>query len=133
MKWWIFVLLIIAILIIKFLFDHKNQQIDVAKQGGMKHKYSKLIDNFLEEDGFELAGVDNSSVTIVKSNIMGPEVILLLQTFGNITVQWKMESKEFGKHKLEWTFNEFGDQDKMYNKVTEEISVYLENVISNFI
>ncbi len=128
---WKIILVIVAIIIIKFLFDHNKQRQHVAKQGGMRHKYSTLINNFSEDD-YKIIKIDDTSVTMSQSGVIGIETLLFQQTFGNITVQWRLQSTPMGYHKLEWIFHEFASQNKMFDQITDEIEIYMDNVISNF-
>jgi hypothetical protein len=53
----------------------------------------------------------------------------LTQTFGNLTVQWKLESPIFGSHNMEWDFPEYLDQEKMIERIENDLGKYQMNMM----
>ena len=60
----------------------------------------------------------------------GTTLYRLLQTFGKITITWTVESPVYGKHRLEWNFDEFMDQNKMIEKIMNDLKQYQTNVMT---
>jgi hypothetical protein len=122
---------VIVFIIIKFLYDKSQQSIEVGKQGGMTNKYKVLINHLL--GGHQNARIikqTSDSVIVGSVSAGGQTTFDLVQTFGNLTVEWRMESPLFGKHRLEWTFPEFADQEKMMERLANDLEKYQKNVIS---
>ncbi len=131
--WWIVLIAIVAYVIIKFAIDSNKQADAVIKQGGMRKKYKTLVDNLLS--GHPQARIVQETATFLNigvSNMGGTTSFFITQTFGTVTVEWKINSPLFGKHKLEWTFDEFLDQDKMIEKIENDVGKYTMNIMQNF-
>lgn len=130
--WWIIIAIIIFIAF-KFFSDLNKQSNAVAKQGGMRKKYSTLVDYFL-------AGNQNSRIvqeesTFIRVGAVNPAASTyfdIAQTFGNVTIQWISKSVPLGNHKIEWTFNEFEDQNKIIQKIEHDVEVYMSKVLTKF-
>jgi hypothetical protein len=127
---WIIIIIVIVFIVGKFLLNTNEQNKAVAKQGGMDFKYRDLIAILMAGDErSKIYQLTASSVTLGVSSIGGMTVFTLTQTFGKVTIQWKMESPIFGKHKMEWTFNEYMEQTKMAEIIMNELGKYQENVL----
>ena len=129
---WI-VITIALLLIILFLFikDTGGQAIQVNKEGGMRNKYSELINILLSEDPRSQIFKETSiSITLGLSNSGGTSLYILTQTYGELNVQWKVESPVFGKHELEWEFPEYSNQSKMAQRIANDTAKYQQNVMN---
>ena len=127
----IFIGTVALIIIIKFIYDNTQQKEAVQKQGGMKNKYSTLISLIMAGDSrTRITNISSNSLDIILSTAGGTTAFFLTQTFGNLTVQWKMEGPIFGSHKLEWDFPEFLDQEKMFERISNDVEKYQINVLS---
>lgn len=128
---WTFIAIIAAIVIIKLLYDSNQQKVAIQKQGGMTNKYAILISHIISGDPrTKITKITTDSIDIVLSNAGGATAFFLTQTYGNLTVQWKVQSPIYGNHKLEWDFPEFLDQQKMIERITNDLEKYQMNVIS---
>ncbi len=130
--WWIILIAIVAYVIIKFAIDSNKQADAVVKQGGMRKKYKTLVNHLLS--GHPQARIVQETATFLNigvSNMGGTTSFFITQTFGTVTVEWKINSPLFGKHKLEWTFDEFLDQDKMIEKIENDVGKYTMNLMQN--
>lgn len=128
---WTIIIIIGAIILIKFIYDTSQQKQKVSKEGGMLHKYRILVDALLSGDQrTKIHQVTGDSVIIGLSNVGGSTMFFLTQTFGKLTVQWKVESPVLGKHKLEWEFDEYLDQEKMMQKIMNDLTKYQNNVMT---
>lgn len=131
MMW--FIIIVIGFIIFSFARDTSKQATAVVKQGGMKVKYRTLVNYFLGLDPRSAIVQETTTfINIGVKSLGGATNILIQQTYGNVTIGWKVDSPVFGKHNLEWTFNEFLDQEKMIEKVENDISKYNENAMQNF-
>lgn len=130
--WWI-IIAIIAFVAFKFISDSKAQSNAIAKQGGMRKKYSILVDNFL--GGNENCRIVQESSTFIRVGVANPAASTyfdIVQTYGTVTIQWISKSIPLGSHKLEWQFNEFADQHEMIHQIEHDIETYMGNVLSKF-
>jgi hypothetical protein len=128
---WMVIGIIASIFILKFFFDSNQQKEVVQKQGGMLNKYSTLIQIIQSADsGTQIQRITADSVDLVLSNAGGVTAFFLTQTFGRLTVQWKVQSPIFGNHKMEWDFPEFLDQEKRFEQMSNDLEKYQLNVMS---
>jgi len=127
-----FIAVVIVFVIGKFLYDKSQQSIEVGKQGGMANKYAALIGHLLGgHQNVRIVKETSDSITVGSASAGGQTIFNLVQTFGNLTIEWKMESPMFGKHRLEWTFPEYGDQEKMIERLANDLEKYQKNIISS--
>jgi len=128
---WKALLFIAVILIIIFLYDRYKQVIKVGKEGGMKHKYRELIEFILSGDPrCKILHLTTDTVILGISNYGNSTLYTLIQTFGTITIVWKVKSRVYGNHKLEWSFDEYGDQEYMAEKISNDLEKYQINVMT---
>ena len=130
--WW-FIIAIVAFIAFKFILDSNAQSNAVAKQGGMRKKYSVLVDHFLA--GNEHCRIVQENSTFIRVGAANPAASTyfdIAQTYGTVTIQWISKSIPLGNHKLEWQFNGFEDQHQMIRKIEHDVEVYMGNVLSKF-
>lgn len=130
--WWI-IIAIIAFVAFKFISDSIAQSNAVAKQGGMRKKYSILVDYFLA--GNENCRIVQENSTFIRVGAANPAASTyfdITQTYGTVTIQWISKSILIGNHKLEWRFNEFADQYEMIRQIEHDVKIYMSNVLSKF-
>ncbi len=130
--WW-FIIAIVAFIAFKFILDSNAQSNAVAKQGGMRKKYSVLVDHFLAGNEHCRIVQENSTfIRVGAANPVASTYFDIAQTYGTVTIQWISKSIPLGNHKLEWQFNEFEDQHQMIRKIEHDVEVYMGNVLSKF-
>jgi hypothetical protein len=129
--WVLIIVLILAFIIGKFLFDRNQQSARVTMEGGMRNKYRELLKYIMSVDPkTRIFHESADSITLGVSSMSGSTIFILTQTFGTVTIQWRVESNVFGKHKLEWSFDEYLDQEKMIEKISNDTSKYQDNIMS---
>jgi hypothetical protein len=129
---WIFILLVVIGILIKFFYDMGKQKEHVARQGGMQHKFRRLIEQIkMGDPRSRIYRVTGDQIILGVSNMGGKTIFIITQTFGRVTIQWNLESPVFGKHNLEWEFDEYLEQDKMMEKITNDLMHYQNNVITS--
>ena len=120
---WTFIIVIVVFIIGKFLFDTAKQSSDIKDQGGIRQKYSILINHFLQ--GHERCRILQSSNTFVAVGVQGPagsQIYYLYPTYGNVTIRMEMKNNPlWGNMKMEWTFPENMDQNLMIEKINNDI------------
>lgn len=127
----IILLVIIGFIILKFQSDRKQQAIQIIREGGMRKKYYELIE-YLKSGDTRSSILHESSDTLtvgVSSKSGGSTVFILMQTFGFLTVAWKLDNPIVGRHKKEWDFPENTDQKKMMDIIANDLSVYQQNLM----
>lgn len=128
---WTIVIIVIVFVIGKFFYDKNQKDIKVKKEGGMENKYKILVNHIKSGDSrTRIYQITGDCISLGISNIGGTTIYNLVQGFGKLIVEWKMESPIFGKHRLEWTFHEFDDQNKMMERIANDLSIYQANVMS---
>lgn len=131
--WWIIIIGIILFIFIKFASDNNKQANAVAKQGGMRNKYRTLVNYALAgHENSHIVSEDGTGISIGCASSGGNTYFDIVQTFGTVTIRWRSTSIMMGNHKLEWNFNEFMDQQKMIDKIENDIEVYMSNVIQKY-
>ncbi|HJG14286.1 MAG TPA: hypothetical protein K8V07_20480 [Bacteroides xylanisolvens] len=131
--WWIIVIGIVVIMLIRFANDSNKQANAIIKQGGMKVKYKTLINYLLSQDpNAKIVQETNTLISIGLLGISGSTIFIVSQAYGEVHIQWKVDSNVFGKHQMEWYFNEFLDQTKMIEKITNDLTVYQTNMVQKF-
>ncbi|MCQ2296316.1 MAG: hypothetical protein MJZ45_02820 [Bacteroidales bacterium] len=111
--------------------DSTNENIKVKNEGGIRTKYSKLINNFIDPDsGMRIVEETDTYICIAMSNTSGQIAFHFQHTFGSINVTMKMNNIFLGKHKLEWDFPENMSQEAMITKIETETRQYMDSVAS---
>lgn len=122
---WTVIILILAGLAIKFMWDLKSQNDKVGSEGGMTGKYRTLIDSLITEDRrTQISEANANSLTLSLNTIGGSTAFFLTQTFGSLTVQWIIKNPIYGEHKLEWEFPEYENQNKMFETMKKDLIEY---------
>ena len=130
--WIVIILLVVVLYLVKFFYDKNQQAAKIAKEGGMRRKYQDLIEFLMSVDSrCRVLQETSESITVGLVNVGGSTLFDLTQTFGKLTVQWKVDSPIFGKHKMEWDFPEYGDQGKMHERILNDTEKYLQNLMGN--
>jgi hypothetical protein len=127
-----FIIIVVAFVIGKFIYDKSQTNIKIGKEGGMRQKYKELIANLLTSDkNAKIIKESNDTIIIGVASTGGITNFSLIQTFSELTIQWRMESPIYGKHNLEWSFPEYGDQNKMLERINSDLGKYQTNVIQS--
>lgn len=125
----IFIGVLGILFVLKFFFEKNEQSTKVAKEGGMMNKYNILIANLLSgRKDTKIYKITSDSVQLGVISMGSATMYFITQTFGNVTVEWKIDNIIFGQHKLEWTFPEYLDQGKMISRIINDVSKYQNNI-----
>ncbi len=99
----------------------------------MRKKYSTLVSCFLSwHENCRIIQEESTFMRIGSVSPGGSTFFDIAQTFGNVTIQWIAKSVIMGNHKLEWTFNEFMDQEQMIQRIERDVEAYMSNVINKY-
>lgn len=123
--------IIFLITIIRFARDSFKQSDKVTKEGGMRKKYSVIVNWLLEDENARIVNETSTAIMIGKKGYSG-SIFDIVQTFDTVTIQCKLNNMVLGNHKLEWSFPEYGDQREMIKRIENDVSIYTNNVMSKF-
>lgn len=116
---------IIVYILFLFFRDREKQKRKIALEGGMRNKYNVLVDYMLSgHQNCKIHQETADSILVGAVSYGGQTSFELVQTFGSVTIAWKAESPLFGKHKLEWQFPEYTNQEKIIRQINEELGDY---------
>jgi len=128
---YLILLAIVIFIVAKFAVAKNKQASKVTMEGGMRNKYRELIGILMSGDPRTRIFKETSdSISLGLSNSGGTTLFILTQTFGNVTVQWKVDNPVFGKHKMEWDFPEYGDQEMMAERIMNDLGKFQSNMMS---
>lgn len=126
----IFIFLIILFIIIKFLADKNKEVTKVKRQGGMKEKYSLLINYFLDYPNARILECSSSQATIIVRDTFAITIFRIAHGFNDFTVFWEHQSTTFGEHKLYWKFPEYMNQTNVINVIENELNEYAQRTMT---
>jgi len=98
----------------------------------MRDKYHSLIQDLLSPNPsckIHQESSDSITLGLVSNMGAGSTLFVLTQTFERLTVQWLLDSPFYGKHKLEWSFQECENQKEMLECINNDVTKYLKNII----
>lgn len=129
----IFIGIIIVIMIIRFAKDSYRQSDKVTKEGGMREKYATIVNWMLNSHpDAKVSNETSTAIMVGVKGVSGTTIFDIVQTFGTVTIQYKVNNVVMGNHKLEWSFPEYDNQKEMIRKMENDISKYYENIMSNY-
>ncbi len=128
----IIMILIIVVVYVRFSNARKKQNNRIRAVGGMRVKYAVLIE-YLKADIGKIITERSDVIYIGFSNVDGSTVYMIVDTFTTVTVQWKVQSRVFGTHKLEWEFPQGFSQNLMWEKIKIDGANYQTKLFQKFL
>lgn len=124
-----------AFIIIRFTIDMIKQSKEMKNQGGVRKKYSKIVDWALSSHpDSKIFQQDNTLVVVGVTGIAGSQIFFILKTFEAVNIQMKVKDNPlWGNIEMEWTFPENMDQDQIISKIELDVKLKLIQGISNFV
>jgi hypothetical protein len=123
------ILIIIVIVVALFLKDMGKMKRKVQKEGGMKVKYSLLINHLLNEaPNMKITKVTATDVDLVSGGAVGSFAYFLTHTHSGLVVQWKFQNAIYGNHKLTMEFPNGTSQQNMITEISSRVETYCENL-----
>ena len=117
-------------MLINFFNAKKQQAVKIQQEGGMRKKYSFLVETFLQENPNARVLQENYDlISLINSERGGSTVLALVQTFGKVTVKWKFKGL-LGEYNLEWTFKENENQEQMLKVMTNDIAIKEREILN---
>lgn len=124
---------IVAFIIVRFIIDMIKQSIEMKTQGGVRQKYSKIVDFVLSSHpDSKIFHKDNTSVVVGVQGIAGSQVFYITKSFGVVIIQMKVRNNPlWGNMEREWKFPENMDQEKIIEQITVDTKRDMEIIIKN--
>jgi hypothetical protein len=124
---------IVAFIIVRFIIDMIKQSIEMKTQGGVRQKYSKIVDFVLNSHpDSKIFHQDNTSVVVGVQGIAGSQVFYITKSFGVVIIQMKVRNNPlWGNMEREWKFPENMDQEKIIEQITVDTKRDMEIIIKN--
>lgn len=127
---WVILIIIAAIILIKFFSDREKLMQNVSKEGGMDEKYSILIGYLMDTNQAKITKLTRENVQIFVSSGFIDSHFSLLHTFRTLIVQWKGNSA-MGDFTEKWEFPHFLNQHQMAEKIFRDIGFNIKNYGDN--
>ena len=123
---WVIIIVIAVVVVIAFKFGSTLGQVigSVNNSGGMRVKYTKLLNNILS--GHKDSKIFVETRTYIKagvSNYGGTTLFHIQQSIGNkVIIQYEVKNNPVvPSFQLTWTFPDDMDQDEMRNVIAADI------------
>ncbi len=126
-----FIVFIIIILVVWHFKSKHEINVNVAKEGGMQHKYRNLVDMIQGlYPHFQVTKLSHNSITLSYSSAAGYECFVIMQQIRQVNIIWEVKTFIHGKHKLDWSFHEFENPETIIDRVVNDISKYQTNILT---
>ncbi len=130
---WVIIIAVLAWIIFSFTKDLNKEAEKVKQQGGMREKYDELIEELLSQDpNCKIMHEDSTSIRVGCYNVSGNTYFDIVQTFGNVTIQFHIKNQVFGNHKLEWKFPENMNQQQMVQRINRDVTELNLRVLNKY-
>ena len=128
-----FIGFIAAFIIVRFIIDMIIQSKEMKKQGGVREKYSKIVDYVLKSHpDSKIFHQDNTSIIVGVQGVAGSQVFYITKSFEVVIIQMKVKNNPlFGNKEMEWKFPENMNQDKILEQITNDLGKEMEVTINN--
>lgn len=119
------IIIIFGVLIFFFLKDRdKSLENQVDFQGGIQNKYSLLVQFLSNHPNARIIKVTRDFVKIECVMTTTCTTFEILQNFNNVEVYWYSDFGMMGNHKLKWIFLSNMAQNKMIEKISDDLNEY---------
>lgn len=124
---WNSIIIVIAVILILFLYDVAKENRKIRNSGGINVKYAVIMSLFLSEGKWQILNVTKREITLgLKQGVVDANIILS-HDFGKLTINYITQSPFLGKQKKEWTFHEEFNQFDMYKIIISELEAKYKN------
>jgi len=118
---WTIIIGVIAFIIFKFLRDRKKMLQNELGSGGMKEKYSLLIQWLTNDPNAKIIKTTSDHIQISSQMPTTRTDFLLTQNFGKLEVDWQAQLGAMGNHNLHWEFSSEMNQDGINNATSKTL------------
>ena len=129
---WIIVIAVIIFIGAKFFIDWDKQSSKLVTEGGVKTKYSKLIELLQSNSSPKIFQSDHDTYLFGWVTPNADNRFRIMQTFGFVTIKWQFKGRIAFENKTidlskEWKFPEDANQQEMGEKVLIEMTEIFNN------
>lgn len=125
------IVIIVLILVVKFFIDRdKMLQKQVDTHGGMRQKYSFLIQELSQEAKPEFCDIKRDYIyfRIISPAYQSSINYYITEQFDSVIVEWVLQMGTMGKLNRKWSFKEGTSQEKMINTISSGIQKEMEKI-----
>lgn len=129
-----FFIAIVAFFGIKFLYDTVQQSNKIKTEGGIRKKYSTIVDYVLSSHPkARIFQEENTFVSVGVSGPAGLQVYYITPSYGNVSIRMKIKNNPlFGNQEMEWSFPENMNQEHMLIKINNDIEAKFKSLIQRY-
>ena len=128
---WIIILAIIGIVLFYFFRDRdKMLESKVDNQGGMRRKYSLIIDNLTSEPEAVVSKVTRDFIQISCEKRTTATYFNITEDFDGVEIVWEARLGTMGNHKKRWRFPNNISQEQILTKMSEDMNDYYNQFFS---
>lgn len=122
---WRIIIILLAFIVIRFIYDTVKQSAKIKNEGGVRNKYAILINHFLSgHKQSQIFQDDNTLVSVGVMGIAGSQIYFISPAYGNVSIRMEIKNNPlFGNTKMEWLFPENMDQSLMIEKIDHDIKL----------
>lgn len=130
---WIVIILVVILILGKFFWDRNKMEREIMNKGGMKVVYGELISRLMEiHPKSKIFHEKPSYISLGVADSFTVTLFELMATFGFLTITYSVSSNIFGKHKLQWEFEDGENPEFIIYKIDMDIESYMKNKIEKF-
>lgn len=118
-----FIITLVVLILIKFIYDSAKQSGKIKSEGGIRNKYSILINHLLEgHPDCRIYQETNTFVSVGVSSAAGSTMYYIFPSYGNVTIRMEIKNNPLlGNVNKEWKFPENMNQEDMMFKISSDI------------
>lgn len=129
---WIIIAVVVLFILIKFFSDWNKQSAKLATEGGVRAKYSHLIEMLQSNSNPKIFQSDLDTYLFGWVTPNADNRFRIMQTFGFVTIKWQFKGRIAFENKVidlskEWKFPETANQQQVGEKVLTEMTELFNN------
>lgn len=101
-----FIVCILLFFTIKFLYDKYILEKNTISKGGIRQKYSFLIDKFLNNPDVKVISSDDHHLSIINQGTTTSTKFTFTQGFDVLIITWEFRLGNINTYKLQWNYDE---------------------------
>lgn len=120
---WVIIIGAVIFFAVKIFNSHSERAVHVEKEGGMHNKYRKIVDTILAGDPrARIFEQDSVSMRLGCSSSGGTTEFQIIQGEGCVDIYYELRNSPlFGNTSLKWSFPEYMDQEKMLERIFQDL------------
>lgn len=129
-----FLIVLVVLIVLKFTYDTFKQSSKIKTEGGIRLKYSTLVNHFLASDQrCRIIQETNTLVSVGVSGAAGSQIYYITPAYGNVSIRMEIRNNPLlGNKTKEWSFPENMNQKEMIQIIESDIQKEMESFINQF-